>query len=299
MTLEEAQEEKARRIAAKLALRPGDRVLDIGCGWGAMALHLARNHDVRVVGISLSRQQLAVAHRRAAAEGLSGRVTFRFADYREHDERYERIVSVGMLEHVGAPNLSSYFDVVRRNLTEDGVALIHTIGRVGPPAPTNAWIRKHIFPGGFLPALSEIAPAVDGVRLLTTDVETLRLHYGYTLREWRRRFLEKRELIDARYGERFRRMWDFYLIISEASFMSGMHVNYQVQLARRLDALPLARDYQYAPAEEPAQPLAARAAAGRTGARRPSRVVATAGYAGAPGRKRKDDPAAPGPNGAP
>ncbi|NIR59963.1 MAG: class I SAM-dependent methyltransferase, partial [Gammaproteobacteria bacterium] len=165
-TLEEAQTEKARRIAAKLMLRRGDRVLDIGCGWGAMSRYLARNFDVRVVGISLSREQLAVAERRAAEEGLSDRLTYQYADYREHESRYERIVSIGMLEHVGAPHLPEYFRIVGRNLTEDGVALIHTIGRVGPPAATNSWIRKYIFPGGYIPSLSEVASAVEEEALL-------------------------------------------------------------------------------------------------------------------------------------
>jgi cyclopropane-fatty-acyl-phospholipid synthase len=214
-----------------------------------MALFLARNYDVSVTGISLSREQIAVAEQRAAAEGLSDRVQFKFADYREHDERYDRIVSIGMLEHVGAPNLREYFRVVRRNLTDDGVALVHTIGRVGPPAATSAWIDRHIFPGGFLPSLSEVADAVEHSQLFNTDVEVLRLHYGLTLREWRRRFLAHREEIERRYGERFRRMWEFYLAISEASFVSGMHVNFQVQLTRELGTLPLARDYLYAPSD--------------------------------------------------
>jgi cyclopropane-fatty-acyl-phospholipid synthase len=271
MTLEQAQEEKARRIAAKLALEPGQTVLDIGCGWGAMALHLARRHNVRVVGLSLSREQLAIAERRAAREGLSDRVSFRYEDYREHDARYDRIVSIGMLEHVGAPNLGDYFRVVRRNLHEDGVALIHTIGRVAPPAPTAAWIRRYIFPGGFLPSLSEVSTAVERHRLFTTDVEVLRLHYAYTLKEWRRRANERRDEIAGRYGERFRRMWDFYLAISEASFLSGMHVNYQLQLTRRLDALPLSRDYLYAREEIPEPLLAARASNRRAAAVRRAR----------------------------
>jgi cyclopropane-fatty-acyl-phospholipid synthase len=259
-TLEEAQEEKARRIAKKLALRPGDRVLDIGSGWGAMALHLARNYDVEVVGISLSREQIAVAEKRAAAEGLSGRIRFRYDDYREHEGRYDRIVSIGMLEHVGAPNLEDYFHVVRKNLTDDGVALIHTIGRVGPPAATAAWVDKRIFPGGFLPAMSEVSAAVERSRLFSTDIEVLRLHYALTLREWRRRFNAHRAEIEKRYDERFCRMWEFYLVISEASFLAGQHVNFQFQLARSLEALPLTRDYLYAsPTPAPAAvPVAAR-----------------------------------------
>jgi cyclopropane-fatty-acyl-phospholipid synthase len=268
MSLEEAQEEKARRIAAKLVLRAGDRVLDIGCGWGAMSLYLARNFDVRVVGISLSREQLAVAERRAAEAGLSDRVSFEYADYREHEGRYERIVSIGMLEHVGAPHLPEYFRIVRRNLTEDGVALIHTIGRVGLPAATNTWIRKHIFPGGFIPSLSELARAVERQRLISADVETLRLHYAFTLRDWRRRFLANRAAVEARYGERFCRMWEFYLVASEASFLAGVHVNYQLQLCRNPEALPLSRDYLFEPADERAPLLAASASGGRGGSRR-------------------------------
>jgi cyclopropane-fatty-acyl-phospholipid synthase len=263
MTLEQAQEEKARRIAEKLMLRPGDRVLDIGSGWGALSLYLARNFDVRVVGISLSREQVAVAERRAREAGLADRVSFQYADYREHEGVYERIVSVGMLEHVGAPHLPEYFRVVGRNLTEDGVALIHTIGRVGPPAATNSWIRKHIFPGGFIPSLSEVASAVERQRLISSDIETLRLHYAFTLREWRRRFLANREAIERRYGDRFCRTWEFYLIISEASFLAGVHVNYQVQLCRNLEALPLSRDYLYKPIEEAASRPSTRSEVGR------------------------------------
>jgi cyclopropane-fatty-acyl-phospholipid synthase len=258
MTLEQAQMEKARRIAVKLMLRPGDRVLDIGCGWGALSIYLARNFDVRVTGITLSREQLAVAQRRAKEAGLADRVSFELCDYREHKGVYERIVSVGMLEHVGAPHLPAYFRVVGERLTEDGVALIHTIGRVGPPAATNSWIRKYIFPGGFIPSLSEIASAVERRRLISADVETLRLHYAFTLREWRKRFLANRDAIKERYGERFCRMWEFYLIISEASFLSGVHVNYQLQLCRDLQALPLSRDYLYETADEAARKAASR-----------------------------------------
>ena len=242
-SLEEAQQEKARRIAAKLNLRPGDRVLDIGCGWGAMALHLIREMDIHVTGISLSKEQLDVARRRAVELGVDDRVAFEFSDYREHTGSYERIVSIGMLEHVGAPQLARYFRVIQSNLTDDGVALVHTIGRIGRPEVTNPWIRKYIFPGGFIPSISEMAHAIEGTGLITADVEVLRLHYAYTLRAWRDRFLAQRTEIEGRYGSEFFRMWEFYLCGSEASFLSGYHVNYQIQLCLQLDALPLTRDH--------------------------------------------------------
>ncbi|GAB0119519.1 class I SAM-dependent methyltransferase [Acidisoma sp. 7E03] len=243
-TLEEAQLAKKHHIAAKLKLdRPGLSVLDIGCGWGGMALTLARDYGARVTGITLSTEQLAEARARAEAEGLSDRVKFELIDYRAVQERFDRIVSVGMFEHVGVNHYGTYFNMVKRSLKDDGVALIHTIGRLDGPGTTNPWIEKYIFPGGYSPALSETMAAIERTGLITTDVEILRLHYAKTLREWRRRFAANRDAIQALYDERFCRMFEFYLAGSELAFHYQEHVNFQIQLTRQLEAVPLARDY--------------------------------------------------------
>lgn len=247
MSLDDAQEAKKRHIAAKLLLAPGMRVLDIGCGWGGMALYLARHTGARVTGITLSSEQLAVAKRRADEAGLADRVTFELRDYREfaaaHPAAFDRIVSVGMFEHVGVPHYRDYFDAVRGMLNDDGVALIHSIGRLDTPGTTNPWIRKYIFPGGYSPALSEVLPVIERSGLLTTDLEVLRLHYAETLRHWRTRFDARREEAKALYDERFCRMWEFYLAGAELSFRLQGHMVFQVQLARSLGAVPLTRDY--------------------------------------------------------
>ncbi len=247
MTLDEAQEAKKRHIAAKLLLVPGMRVLDIGCGWGGMALSLARATGARVTGITLSSEQLAVARQRAEDAGLSDRVTFELRDYRElattDAGRFDRIVSVGMFEHVGVPHYRTFFDAVRTLLTTDGVALLHAIGRMDGPGATNPWIRKYIFPGGYSPALSEVLPAIESAGLLSTDVEILRLHYAETLRHWRSRFAARREEAKALYDERFCRMWEFYLAGAELSFRTQGHMVFQIQLARSLGAVPMVRDY--------------------------------------------------------
>lgn len=247
MSLDDAQEAKKRHIAAKLLLVPGMRVLDIGCGWGGMALYLARHTGARVTGITLSSEQLAVAKRRAEEAGLADRVSFELRDYREfaaaHPAAFDRIVSVGMFEHVGVPHYRDYFDAVRGMLNDDGVALIHSIGRLDTPGSTNPWIRKYIFPGGYSPALSEVLPVIERAGLLTTDLEVLRLHYAETLRHWRARFDARREEAKALYDERFCRMWEFYLAGAELSFRLQGHMVFQVQLARSLGAVPLTRDY--------------------------------------------------------
>lgn len=243
MTLEEAQLAKKRHIAAKLGIEPGMRVLDIGCGWGGMALTLAEETGAEVVGVTLSREQLKVAQRRAEEKGLGAQVEFRLQDYRQIKENFDRIVSVGMFEHVGVGHYREYFDRVTNLLTHDGVALIHTIGRLDGPGSTNPWIAKYIFPGGYIPALSEMAGVVERTGLLMSDVEILRLHYAETLREWRRRFLERRETAAQIYDERFCRMWEFYLAGSETSFRNEGMVVFQMQLAKKIDALPLTRDY--------------------------------------------------------
>ncbi len=243
MSLEEAQLAKKRHIAAKLMIEPGMRVLDIGCGWGGLALTLAEETGARVVGVTLSREQHKIAEERARERGLSDRVAFHLRDYRALDGQFDRIVSVGMFEHVGVGYYAEYFNGVKRLLTEDGIALIHTIGRLDPPGATNPWIAKYIFPGGYIPALSEMAAAVEKTGLMMTDIEVLRLHYADTLREWRRRFAAKRDAAAKIYDERFCRMWEFYLAGSETSFRHEGMVNFQLQIARKIDALPLTRDY--------------------------------------------------------
>lgn len=243
ITLEEAQLAKKRHICAKLNLHPGQKVLDIGCGWGGLALYLAEEFNVEVVGVTLSREQHRVATRRAAERGLSDHVTILLQDYRTLRDRFDRIVSVGMFEHVGVGFFPEYFSRVRDLLTEDGVALIHTIGRIDPPGSTNPWIAKYIFPGGYIPALSEVAGVLEKSGLILTDLEVLRLHYAETLKEWRRRFMERRDIAAQIYDERFCRMWEFYLAGSETSFRFEGMVNFQFQLAKTIDALPITRDY--------------------------------------------------------
>jgi cyclopropane-fatty-acyl-phospholipid synthase len=243
MTLEEAQMAKKRHVAAKLAIEPGMRVLDIGCGWGGLALTLAEETGAEVVGVTLSQEQHKVAERRAAERGLADRVEFHLQDYRTLEPSFDRIVSVGMFEHVGVGHYPEYFNHVERLLTVDGIALIHTIGRLDPPGATNPWIAKYIFPGGYIPALSEMAAAVEKTNLLMTDIEVLRLHYAETLREWRRRFMARRDEAVKIYDERFCRMWEFYLAGSETSFRHEGMVNFQMQITRKIDALPITRDY--------------------------------------------------------
>ncbi|MGR3455372.1 class I SAM-dependent methyltransferase [Pseudooceanicola sp.] len=245
MTLEEAQAAKKAHIAKKLLLEPGMTVLDIGCGWGGMGLTLARDFGVKVVGVTLSTEQHALAVKRAKAAGLEDRVEFRLSDYRAVTESFDRIVSVGMFEHVGAPHYLEYFRSVERLLTDDGVALIHTIGRQTPPGYTSAFIRKYIFPGGYIPALSEISAALEKTRMWATDVEVWRLHYAETLRHWYDRFMAKREAAVALYDERFTRMWRYYLAASEMTFRHDFQCVFQVQIAKRQDGVPLSRDYMY------------------------------------------------------
>ncbi|MEI4505387.1 cyclopropane-fatty-acyl-phospholipid synthase family protein [Sphingopyxis sp. CCNWLW253] len=253
MTLEEAQAAKKAHIAAKLALKPGQRVLDIGCGWGGMAITLAKLEAVEVLGITLSEQQLTLARQRAEAAGVADRVTFELIDYRDlaarEAGRFDRIVSVGMFEHVGAPNFERFFRAAANLMTADGVMLLHTIGRFGRPGSTDAFTRKYIFPGGYIPALSETLAASEKSRLIATDIETLRLHYALTLRQWYARTLAHEAEITAMMGTRFFRMWTFYLAGATSAFESGGMGNYQIQFARSRHALPLTRDY-IAAAEE-------------------------------------------------
>jgi len=242
-SLEAAQAAKKRHLAAKLLLQPGQRVLDIGCGWGGLALSLAKTADVQVDGVTLSVEQLATARARAEAAGLSARARFSLTDYRDVEGPYERIVSVGMFEHVGRPNFQAYFDQVARLLADDGVAVIHAIGRADGPNFTHPWIAKYIFPGGYIPALSEVLPCVERAGLVVTDLEVLRLHYAETLKAWRERFEGQRAEIARLYDERFCRMWEFYLCVSELAFRWRGHFVWQLQLAKRVDAAPITRDY--------------------------------------------------------
>ncbi|MBX9700294.1 MAG: cyclopropane-fatty-acyl-phospholipid synthase family protein [Acetobacteraceae bacterium] len=243
-TLEEAQAAKKRHIAAKLRLdRPDLEVLDIGCGWGGMAISLARDWGARVTGITLSEEQLAEARRRAEAAGLADRVRFELMDYRDWHRPVDRIVSIGMFEHVGLAHYRRFFRAVHGALKPDGVALVHAIGRASGPASTNPWLAKYIFPGGYSPSLSEVMPAVEKSGLWVTDIEILRLHYALTLREWRRRFAANRDAIQALYDERFCRMFEFYLSGCELAFSRTDHMNWQMQLTRERETLPLTRDY--------------------------------------------------------
>lgn len=247
-TLEQAQAQKKAHIAAKLRLKPGMRVLDIGCGWGGMALTLARDHGARVLGVTLSQEQLRVAQARAEQAGLSDRVEFRLTDYRNVTGQFDRIVSVGMFEHVGVPHYRTYFRQVRDLLTDDGIALIHTIGRMTPPGTTSPWILKYIFPGGYVPALSEMMKPLEKTGIWATDVEVLRLHYAMTLRHWHDRFMARIDRARELYDDRFCRMWRYYLAASEMTFRHGLQCVFQVQLARKQDSVPLTRNYLYAPA---------------------------------------------------
>ncbi|MFN3889359.1 MAG: class I SAM-dependent methyltransferase [Beijerinckiaceae bacterium] len=241
--LDDAQIAKKRHIAAKLLVRPHHEVLDIGCGWGGMAIYLASICGAQATGVTLSTEQLERARARAAASATGGRAGFRLEDYRNTQGAFDRIVSVGMLEHVGAPNLDAYFAQVANLLKREGAALIHTIGRPEGPGVTNPWIAKYIFPGGYIPALSELAPAIERSGLLIADIEVLRLHYADTLKAWRERFLARRAEAAAMYDDRFCRMWEFYLAACEAGFRLGQQVVYQFLLVHQLDALPITRDY--------------------------------------------------------
>ena len=243
MGLDEAQLAKKRHVAAKLLVEPGQTALDIGSGWGGMALYLARHCGADVTGVTLSTEQLALAEGRADSAGLSERVRFRLEDYRYTRGPFDRIVSVGMFEHVGPAHYDTFFARIAELLTEDGVALLHTIGRPDGPGATNAWISKYIFPGGYIPALSEIVASVEKAGLFVTDVEVLRMHYAETLKAWRERFLARRDEAKALYDERFCRMWEFYLSISELTFRVEGECVFQIQLARRHDGVPITRGY--------------------------------------------------------
>ena len=245
MSLEEAQIAKKNHIAQKLHIEPGMRVLDIGCGWGGMAITLARDYGARVTGVTLSREQLALARERAAEQGLSDVIDFRLIDYREINEPFDRIVSVGMLEHVGLPHYAEYFDKVSDLLSPDGIALIHTIGRSGPPMAESEWITKYIFPGGYVPSLSELAPPIEKSGLWNADLEVLRLHYAMTLRHWLQRFDDNIDKVRETHDDRFIRMWRYYLTVCFLAFEEQKQAVFQFQLTHRRDAVPITRDYLY------------------------------------------------------
>lgn len=242
MTLEEAQAAKKALIGRKLLIEPGMKTLDIGSGWGGLSMTLAKDFGAEMTGVTLSTEQLALATERVDKAGLSDKVRFRLTDYRDLDEPFDRIVSIGMLEHVGAPNFRTYFETINRLLTDDGVALVHAIGKMHGPGATNAFTQKYIFPGGYIPGLSEVVTAIEQAGLWITDIEILRLHYAETCRIWRERFMADPE-IPTMFDGRFRRMWEFYLAGAELGFRHGGHMVFQIQLAKKRDAVPLTRDY--------------------------------------------------------
>ena len=244
-TLEEAQWAKKRHLAAKLALEPGHEVLDIGSGWGGLGLFLAENAAVNVTGVTLSSEQRRVSNQRARGKGLDRKVRFELQDYRSLTKTFDRIVSVGMFEHVGAARYGEFFRTVAGLLKPNGVMLLHAIGRFGPPGTTSPWIDKYIFPGVYAPALSEVLASIEHAGLIVTDIEILRLHYAETLRAWRQRFRRNWEQAAEIYDERFCRMWDFYLVSCEAAFRTGEMMVFQLQIATDQDTLPTIRDYMF------------------------------------------------------
>jgi len=242
-TLEQAQRNKLRLLASKLCLRPGMKVLDIGCGWGDLALYLAQLEDVEVLGVTLSKEQQALATQRAKDAGLEGRVRFELRDYREVNETFDRIVSVGMFEHVGVSHYDEYFKKLNALMPDDGIAVLHSIGHMSPPGMASAWLRKYIFPGAYSPALSEVFEVVEQNHLWVSDLEFLRVHYATTLRHWVERFDKNRDKVVEMYDERFARMWEFYLVSCEMMFRTGSQLVFHMQLSRSRDAAPIVRDY--------------------------------------------------------
>ena len=242
-SLDDAQTAKKRHLAAKLLPRDGATALDIGCGFGGLGLYLAGVAGARVTGVTLSEEQFAVATERARQTGLADRVEFRLQDYRDVGETFDRIVSVGMFEHVGVNRYDEFFTKVRGLLKDNGLMLLHSIGRNSVPGVTNPWIRKYIFPGGYIPSLSEVLPAIERAGLYVTDIEILRLHYAETLRAWREQFMARRDEAVKLYDERLCRMWEFYLAGSETAFRVDAHMVFQIQLAKRQENVPLTRDY--------------------------------------------------------
>jgi cyclopropane-fatty-acyl-phospholipid synthase len=242
-TLDDAQLAKKRHLAAKLLIERGDRVLDIGSGWGGLGLYLAEMTGADVTGVTLSTEQLQVSNARAAEKNLARSARFLLEDYRDIPGPFDRIVSVGMFEHVGVDFYETYFRRCAELLTDNGVMVLHSIGRSDGPDVTNPWIAKYIFPGGYIPALSEVMPAIERAGLLVCDIEILRLHYAETLKAWRERFMARREEAVRLYDERFARMWEFYLASSEMSFRKQNLMNFQIQITKRQGVVPMTRDY--------------------------------------------------------
>lgn len=243
MPLKDAQIAKMRHIAAKLRLEPGMSVVEIGSGWGGLAIYLAGVCGAKVTCINVSHDQLAASKQRVAAAGLSDRITFFEKDYREMTGRFDRVVSVGMMEHVGVTHFDAYFRTVRGMLNSGGYAMIHAIGRMSPPGSTAPFIRKYIFPGGYVPALSEVFASLERTGLWADDCEVLRLHYYWTIRQWRLNFEAVRDKVVAMKGERFARMWEFYLVAVELGFLHGSNIVYQLLLSETRDAVPVTRDF--------------------------------------------------------
>jgi cyclopropane-fatty-acyl-phospholipid synthase len=254
-TLEQAQRNKLRLLASKLELKPGMKVLDIGCGWGDLALYLAALEDVEVLGVTLSKEQQVLASERARNAGLAGRVRFELKDYRDVEGQFDRIVSVGMFEHVGVHHYDEFFKKLNALMPDDGLTVLHSIGHMSPPGMASAWLRKYIFPGAYSPALSEVFAVVEQNSLWVTDLEFLRIHYAKTLAHWTERFERNRDKVVALYDDRFARMWEFYLISAEMMFRTGSQLVFHMQLSRSRDAAPIVRDYitdkqrEYAEAE--------------------------------------------------
>ena len=242
-SLDEAQIAKKRHLAAKICVERGNKILDIGSGWGGLGLYLARTFDTEILGVTLSEEQHGRSNERAREQGLADRALFLLRDYRHLEGPFDRIVSVGMFEHVGVNHYRTFFDKCASLLDDHGVMVLHSIGRTSGPTTTNPFIRKHIFPGGYIPALSEVLPAIEKSGLITTDIELLRIHYAETLKHWRERFMANRDRAVEIYDERFARMWEFYLAGSEAAFRWDDLMVFQIQLAHRHDAVPLTRDY--------------------------------------------------------
>jgi len=242
-TLDDAQLAKKRHLAAKLVLQPEQRVLDIGCGWGGLGLYLAETAGARVTGITLSEEQFQIANTRAEEKNLTERARFVLQDYRNTPGHFDRIVSVGMFEHVGVDYYDAFFKRCAELLDDDGVMVLHSIGRSEGPGITNPWVAKYIFPGGYIPALSEVLPAIERAGLLVNDIEILRLHYAETLKAWRERFMARRDEAERMYDERFVRMWEFYLAASEMSFRKQNSMVFQIQISKRQGIVPITRDY--------------------------------------------------------
>ena len=244
-SLEQAQQNKIDHIIKKLNLKPNQKVLDIGSGWGTLAIEIAKKSQCEVLGITLSENQYKHSVEKVKMNGLENQVRFKIADYRDLNEKFDRIVSVGMFEHVGRKFYKTYFNSVSKLLNEDGVALIHTIGSINPPRDPHPWITKYIFPGGYTPSLSEVSKPIEKSGLILSDVEVWRMHYSHTLRNWKERFLSKREEVLEMFDEKFLRMWEFYLAGCEMAFKWGDQVVFQIQLIKKHSAVPNTRDYIY------------------------------------------------------